>query len=458
MVRLSRSALLVGIAVTTTTVVFGWSSHPQLSLVKSALSPPRSSLQSTATEGEPELPDYTGKTIYQRTFYRLSPGSTVSHPNAIVLEERLRFQPDPNNKGYILPKGPRTFIIRKGTHEDAITDELYRVHLGTYTHNGPGTMDTAIATMLYLASNPELVQGEVLELACEDGAASLVGCIAAKFVLDPFSSVATTPEGDLEIMTVPKHKSVFPKRMHHLTLSEEEDDGLRNAYDIVKGFSNGEVSLKNIRWSTRIPGRRYDHYYRLIVGSDIDLTYPSSKELARVVANYLLPSDEFAVVSIKGAGESSASSSFGGLGMDIVAESSSSARSGQSREPDCEVDPKYPATFVHVCPDTRENTTYLRQFLEKGFRMTVNTGYLKMERLRFVFQTLDEDDPESMIEDLDLELKDETYRSYQSLTAVHHPEYAGEGTGEYFFPMETGEYEGGSRSTYLEPEEDRSPW
>jgi hypothetical protein len=457
--RLIHHSLLVGItAFATTPVVFSW--LPQLSssqhrcLVASPSSPKSrtSSLQSSTAEAaaEPEIPDYTGKTIYQRTFYRLSPGSSVSHPNAIILEERLRFRPDPENEGYILPKGPRTFIIRKGTDEDEITDELYRVNLGTHPHNGPGTMDTGIATMLYLASNPEIVQGEALELACEDGAASLVGCIAAKFVMEPS---AAKKQEDLEIMTVPKHKDVFPKRLHHLTLSDEGEDGLQAAYDIIKGFSNGEVSLKDIRWSNRIPGRRYDHYYRLVVGSDIDFSYPNSKELARVVANYLLPSNEFAVASVKDAGGSSAGS-FGAMGMDIA----ESARSGPPSDHDREIDPKVPATFVHVCPDTRENTTYLRQFLEKGFRMTVNTGYLKMERLQFVFQTLPEENPESEIEDLDLELKDEMYRSYQSLQAIHHPDYSGEGSGEMFFPMETGEYEGGSRSTYLEPEEGGSPW
>ena len=90
--------------------------------------------------------------------------------------------------------------------------------------------------------------------------------------------------------------------------------------------------------------------------------------------------------------------------------------------------------------------------------MTVQTGYLKMERLQFVLQSLPKEAPESDIEDLDLELKDEMYRSYQSLTAIHHPDYAGDGTGQYFFPLETGEYEGGSRNTYLELEEGGSPW
>jgi len=55
--------------------------------------------------------DYTGKTIFQRTFYRLSPDSQVQLPNSIMLEERLRFVPDTNNEGYILPVGPRYVLI-----------------------------------------------------------------------------------------------------------------------------------------------------------------------------------------------------------------------------------------------------------------------------------------------------------------------------------------------------------
>ena len=59
--------------------------------------------------------DFTGKTIYQRTFYRLSPDSQVQLPNAVMIEERLRFLPDTENPGYILPVGPRTLIVRQGS-------------------------------------------------------------------------------------------------------------------------------------------------------------------------------------------------------------------------------------------------------------------------------------------------------------------------------------------------------
>jgi len=370
----------------------------------------------------------------------------------LLIEERLRFKADPENPGYILPYGPRTIIFREGTNEDEITDELHRVNLGTKNHNGPGTMDTAITTILYLASNPELVQGDVLQLGCEDGSVGLLGCIAARFAMDPKKKTSNDANEE-SVLTVPEHEEIFPPRMHHLTLSEEGEVALNDAYDLVKHFSNGYVSLKDIRWANRVPGRRYDHYYRTIIGSDLDFSYPTAKELARTVANYLLPSDQFAIVSTKD-GAATSGGSFGAMGMDM--DTKSSARSTPPQDPD--VDSKIPPTFVHVCPDSREDTMYLKQFLEKGFKMTVNSDYLKLQRLQFVFQTLPEDAPEAEIDDLDLELKDEVDRSYKSISAFHHPGYAGDGAGEYFFPLETGEYEGGSRSTMMEPEEEGSPW
>ena len=421
-------------------------------LPRSSIGVRKTTTRLSSSSSEAELPDYKGKTIYQRCFYRLTPGSTVSIPNALMMEERLRFKADPNNEGYILPYGPRTFIFREGTNEDEITDELYRIHLGTSTHNGPGTMDTSIATILYLASNPEMVQGDVLQLGCEDGSVGILGAIGARFALDPKHKNSKGLSSGEDILTVPKHEDVFPPRLHHLSLSEEGEEGLKAAYDIVKHFSNAEVSLKDVRWGIRQPGRRYDHYYRTIIGSDLDFSFPNSKELARTVANFLLPSDEFAVMNTK---DGASTSGFGGIGMDM-AQKGTPLR--PTEDPARQVDSKIPPMFVHVCPDARENLPYLRQFLENGYKMTVNTGYLKMGRLQFVYQTLPEDAPEDDLEDLDLELKDESSRSYQSLTAFHHPDYAGDGTGEYFFPLETGEYEGGSRSTYLEPEEGGGRW
>jgi hypothetical protein len=409
-----------------------------------------------------EMEDLNGKIVYQRTHYRLSPGSTVSIPNALVLEERLRFKPDPRNKGYVLPTGPRTFILREGTDTHDISKELYRLHLGDGTaHSGPGAMDTTIATLLYLASNPEIMQGHVLQVDCQSGIAGLLGCIGARFVREGPSP--PPPQVDDEVLTVPKHADhIFPSRLQHLTLSDQDKENLQDAYDNTRHarLSPGKVSIKEeFPWSQRLPNRHYDKFYDTIIGSDVDFSYPSAKELARVVANSLLPSNPVAREAAQEAAEkksSSGSGSFGGMGMEMGAPP---RREQQAPlDPESQVDPMIPPTFVHVCPDDRDNVPYLRQFLEKGFRMTVDIEYIKLQKLVFGFQILAQDAHESELESMELIPKAEKGVAYQSLRAVHHPDYAGEGSGEDFFPLETGEYESGSRSTYLEPEAGGSPW
>lgn len=391
--------------------------------------------------------DLEGKTIYQRTFYRLTPASQVTRPNALMLEERLRFELDPAQPGYILPVGPRSFIFRKGTSEDEITGALYQFDVPGGKHNGPGTMDASIATALWMASNPHLIQGDLIELGCGSGTASILGCIGAKLVLGESISKDTKDE----LLKVPKHKGAFPERLSHLTLSDEGEEALKDALEMAKQFDSKQITLKDLRWGSRLlPGRRYERSYRTILGSDLDFSYPGSKDLARNVANYLSPSNELAIASIKEGATSNAF--FRGLGMDMDEPTSSTSSSA-------ELDTKILPTFAHVAPDTNENLRFLKQFLEKGFKMTVDSGYISLERLNFAPQSLEKGVEEAELEKLDtLELKDDLTRGYQFVQAVHHPDYSGQGTGEYFFPLETGEYEGGSRSTWLEPEEGGSPW
>lgn len=438
------------------------------------------------TTSEGASTDYVGKTVYQRTYYRLSPGSQVTIPNALMIEERLRYRLDPTkdvNDGYnMLPYGPRTLIVREGSDQDELTDELVRMDVvapNDEPHDGPRTLDKEIASILYLASNPQWIQGDVLELSCGNGSGpsstvgsgivGLLGCMAAKWTAMNPEEVRSYKQLLREqhqqqlmaekenIMTVPKtsvaNKNPFPKRMHHLTLSDESPDALDGALPMVqRHFSSSQVSLRELPWNVprRLSGNRrnYGPSYRTIIGSDLELTYPTAKELARTVANILLPSNEFAVANIREGANTSPS--FGALGMDPEPSPTS-----WKENFDEEVDPAVPPTFIHVCPEYRDDVKYLRQFLENGFRMTVNSGYVKMERLQFVVQTLPNDTPEEELDELDnLEVQEESSTAYQSLMAVHHPEYAGEGSGEYFFPLETGAYEGGSAaSTYLEPEE-----
>jgi len=290
----------------------------------------------------------------------------------------------------------------------------------------------------------------MLQLGCGSGvAASILGCIGAKLVLG--EEISPESNWSAELLTVPEHKSCFPERLYHLTLSDETQEDLNEALSIAKNFDSKYISLKDIRWSLRPAGRRFERAYRTILSSDLDFEYPSAKELARTVANYLLPSNQLALASTKEGVSGGGSASFGGLGMDM--EDSSSATTEKP------LDSNVPPTFVHVAPDTNENLRFLKQFLEKGFKMSVDSGYVNLERLSFTFQTLEQGTDEAELEDLDtLELKDDLRKGFQFVQAVHHPDYSGQGTGEYFFPLETGEYEGGSRSTWLEPEEGGSPW
>eukprot|EP00536_Pseudo-nitzschia_multiseries_P014420 jgi/Psemu1/246090/estExt_Genewise1.C_6990004 len=406
--------------------------------------------------------DYTGKTIFQRTFYRLSPESQVQLPNAMMIEERLRFLPDPNDSEYMLPTGLRTLILREGTEEDDITDELFRVDVPSptevsssssssssggpseKTHNGPRSLDMEIATILYLASNPKWIQGDVLELSCDgttgaSGVVGLLSCIASKlatmtpgerndFKAQRQAQAAAETEDALALGGGQRKRDNFsllvPEGVFHLTLSDESVESLRGAQELVQrhfkssAASSGaaSVSVEPVEWSHSTGrgkrGPQKTPQFRTILGSDLDLSFPTARELSKTVANSLLPSNQLAAPN-----------------MD-------EQRTG--------LDPTVPATFVHLSPEYRDETRYLRQFLEQGHLMAVRTNYVSMERLQFYFQSLPQGSPESDLDGLEeLEVQEDTSRDYQSLTAVHSPDYAGEGLGEYFFPLETGAYEGG---------------
>ncbi|KAG7339271.1 hypothetical protein IV203_002477 [Nitzschia inconspicua] len=387
----------------------------------------------TTSSSPPDIPDYTGKTIYQRTFYRLSKSSQVAVPSVIMLEERLRFRPDPNNKEYVLPFGPRTFILREGTDQDALTDALFTIDLTVQrtkraqrtSKYGHGDRHHPVSG-LQSTMDPRRYFGTLLQWNSRGfGNCRLVGMHRGKVAtmskeeLTRHKQQLTQTESQQDIvdgvMTVPKHESsLFPRRMHRLTLSDESPEALQGAFELIKKHSTAnQVSIKPLQWSVprRISNnRRYDHEYRTIVGSDLELSFPTAKELARTVANMLLPSNEFAVANIK-----------------------EGANTAPSLEP-------WVWTPNHHLHPTKN-------------------AYVKMQRLQFVFQPMEEGTPERELEQLDsLELQEETSRDYQSLTAVHHPDYAGDGSGEYFFPLETGAYEGGLSNTYydsnsMEPEE-----
>ena len=213
---------------------------------------------------------------------------------------------------------------------------------------------------------------------------------------------------------------LFPKDLDMLVLSDDDTERLNTAFHNVKrsGAPASRIDLQVIDWRVRSVRPRGAAVtplkeYRTIVASDVAFTYPEAKGLARAVANRLLP-NTYAT-------------------------------------------PPLP-TFVHVCPDDRDDVSYLRRILEQGYRMAVQTHYLKVEKLLFQLQKLPVGEPEEKLDDLELELRDFKEVNFQSLTAQHHPDYAGEGSGELFFPIETGEYEVTGGSTFLEKEVGGDPW
>jgi hypothetical protein len=398
-----------------------------------------SSSPTPTDQNDNSISQWQGKDIYQRVFYRFSPGSDVSIPQALVVEERCRFVADPNRPDYIIPIGPRTLILRDGQVEDGeIGDDFFTMQCQTAegvakTHNGAGNdsnVQASIACALYLAANPELCRGRVLEIACQSGLASLLGCIAAGYTLRRSSGSSDTQDDDPDddILTISNKKdALFPTELDVLVLTDvAESDLAATALANLKaaGVSGKKVALNLLDWRVRgVPAprgqRRTIDEYRTIVGSDFSFSYPETKELARTVANRLLPTAPFLYAS--------------------------AATTPLPR-------------FVYVCPDGRDDVPYLRRMLEKGYRMTTSMHYLKVEKLTFAFQKLLAGEPETALDDLELELQDFREIKYESLVAQHHFDYKGEGSGELFFPIETGEYEATGGSTFLEKEAGSSPW
>ena len=70
--------------------------------------------QPSPEESSTAIDEWKDQDIYQRVFYRFTPGSDVDIPNAMIVEERCRFTADRERPGYILPVGRRTVILRDG--------------------------------------------------------------------------------------------------------------------------------------------------------------------------------------------------------------------------------------------------------------------------------------------------------------------------------------------------------
>jgi hypothetical protein len=385
--------------------------------------PPRSLLWSSA-ESSKDTPSarYQGKDVYQRIFYRFSPGSDVTIRDALVVEERGRYTVDPQRPDFIIPVGPRTLLLRNGRVDDGeIGDDFFTLSTPLEGIN----VQSAVVCALYLAANPQLCQGRLLELSAGDtgGLASLLGTIGAGYSTRWNPSKPSIEAEDDDILTISKGPSLFPPNFASLTISDVEESRLSTSLSMLQSASSSfsrHVVLDVLDWRTRTirpRGPRTVPEFRTVVAADVAFSYPESKELARTVAHRL---------------ESSASYIY---------------QTGSTLP-----------QFVYVCPEDREEVTYLRRVLEKGYRMTTGSQYLKLEKLVFHLQTLPAGTPEAALDEEELELKEFKEIPFQSLWAQHHPDYAGGGSGELFFPMDTGEYDATGGSTFLEKEAGSSPW
>ncbi|GKY90365.1 hypothetical protein MPSEU_000010500 [Mayamaea pseudoterrestris] len=379
-----------------------------------------------------QMKDMEGKTIYQRVFYMLDPiEPTISDSNkSVVVEERVRFQPDSDpvrqSQGYIQPVGFRTLILRDGNVQDGEIGKAFvslNVHDGSDTHGGAGmdsTMDSAIAMLLYLASNPALLQGKVLEMSSGVGISSLLGCLGAGFVskggaTDADAANRDTPDDD--ILSIPSGSPWLPEDLESLTLTDPDEMNLNMVMENAKSLwiESSKLYLDRLDWSVRDvkpfgvtaaasePFRdnngNNNKEYRNILAGDVAYTFPEAKLLARAVAYRLQPSYSF------------------------VGSSTPAPR------------------FVHLYPDGSDENVYLRRFLERGYRMNVSQDYLKMEKIQFAFQMLPQDEPESSLDDVVLNVQERKAYEYSVLVAEHSVDYGGAGMGEYFFPIETGLFE-----------------
>lgn len=369
--------------------------------------------------------DLTDKVVHQRVRHRLSPQSDVSVQDALVIEERIRFIPDEDRDGYLVPVGRRTLSLLDGTSGE----EFYRMNVherNTHSHNGllsiassQQDLASTLALILYLVSNPNLMKGNVLELESKLGLASLLASIGLAHHVDQ-DEQRSQPKDDVDLLLPFKGRDKVPmtSAVDHLTLTDVKEADLDVAFQNVQhcNVPSEKVTLETLDWrrrsSTNNRRRRSaasentdasKNMYRTILGADLEVTYPTAKELAHTVAHLLLPTE---------------------------------------------------GVFVHVAPDNRDDLSQLHKLLRQGYLMQVTPGYLKLVSTAYHYQVLPDTASEEELSPPEQQAVKET--TYESLTAYHHVDYDGF-NGEYLFPMETGAYEDGNSQTSLETDFNAGP-
>ena len=418
-----------------------------------------SSLLRSTQNDNASVPSLEGKTIYKRTFFRLQPSPDLSLYNALVIEERLRFRPSADDPTFMEPFGPRTLLLRDGqVEEGTIGDEFCTIHVhevppstkgrsstSTLQHGGrTGAIDESIVLGLVLAAKPDACRGPVLEIAAREGLGALVGCLGAAFATQsPEERAArqTPSEEDLEedVLTVPADhvtEKLLPEALTSLTITDPDPVMLDLCSAQVSSIGKSKkLRVQPLDWSKRtLPmargGATGHPEYATVVLADCPLTFPETREMVRTVAHRVGPSNP------------------------------SLARYLVDDDDDGDGIPQLTPRFIHVCRERREETVYLRKYMTEGCRMNVSTNYITVEKIGFAIQSIDSVPPNeenALLDPLELEVASFDELKYQVITAQHHVDYTGGGSGELFFPMEATDFSVGQRGSGgggggLEPE------
>jgi hypothetical protein len=327
--------------------------------------------------------DETTTKIVQRTFYRFSPGSEVDVHNSVVLEDRWVQSEDQTH---------RTILLRDGNVEEGeIGDTFFTISPAT-------TLSTSEMVMaLYLASNPALCTEDLLEVSSETGLASILGILGAGFVSRRDEDPKSTQEDEDDILTIAtKRNKLVPKSLETVTLTAAEERYLPVLLKNSQHAGLHSCTVEPLDWKVRHPRVRAAKEVTTIIAVDLALTYPEAVALARTCAYRLRPS---------------------WVGRENT---------------------KTIPRLVHVCPANREDVAYLQRELTTGYKMAAYTSYLKLEQIIFCPQTLSSTVSLEEDEDMELEVQDMKSLTFTSLIAQHHPDYVGGGSGELFFPADTG--------------------
>jgi hypothetical protein len=479
-------------------------------LLQAEASDTSSSSSSSSSSSPSSIPDLRGKTLYQRAFYRFTPNTDASLYNAMVIEERLRFRAKDDDPTTVLPFGPRTLVLRNGQVDDGkigpefctinVQEELHATshRSGLLTGRKPdAAWISTLATALYIAANANtLGQGRVLQLACDLGLASLLGCIGASFVLqqqekddsssnDDDDDDKVDDDDDMDgILTFSRDKDkLLSKKLKLLALTDifsENDNDLQRMELVLMNLEHAvgphgahQVVVKSLDWTSKQQQRqsrmgrnsssKSNKPFTTIIASDVATTFPYAKALANTVAHALAPSAPYYFAQDQQRLRSSSPS-------DKTTEKAAA-------DDDDDLESRILPRFVHIAPEDRgDEVSYLHRFLQQGYKMQVDIGYLKVERIIFALQPVDTSSTgsgmsnksisspaqeEALLDDYELEVAEIQEFVLESTTATHDARYAGGGSGEIFFPMETGEYDnqkqnsGSAGPPYMEREWDR---